>query len=99
MPGQFLTKAEREQLSSFPTHPTEDNIITFFTLSTQELTIVKKRNGELNRLIFGKRSGGGQAARGVDSAEELSLGSRQGEELPLLEARIASVINSKTFRF
>ncbi|MEY3828147.1 MAG: hypothetical protein RLZZ148_2975 [Cyanobacteriota bacterium] len=49
MPGQFLTKAEREQLSSFPTHPTEDNIITFFTLSTQELTIVKKRNGELNR--------------------------------------------------
>jgi hypothetical protein len=52
MPGQFLTKAEREQLSSFPTHPTEDNIITFFTLSTQELTIVKKRNGELNRLIF-----------------------------------------------
>ena len=49
--------------------------------------------------IFCKRSGGGQAARGVDSAEEPSLGSRQGEELPLLEARIASVINSKTFRF
>lgn len=52
MPGQFLTKAEREQLSSFPTHPTEDNIITFFTLSSQELTIVKKRSGEFNRLVF-----------------------------------------------
>lgn len=33
MPGQFLTKAEREQLSSFPPHPTEDEIITFFTLT------------------------------------------------------------------
>jgi hypothetical protein len=52
MPGQFLTKAEREQLSTFPSSPTEDNIITFFTLSPQELTLVKKRNGELNRLVF-----------------------------------------------
>jgi hypothetical protein len=52
MPGQFLTKAEREQLSSFPPHPTEDDIITFFTLSQDELTIVKKRNGEQNIKVF-----------------------------------------------
>lgn len=58
MPGQFLTKAEREQLSSFPPHPTEDDIITFFTLSSHELTIVKKRSGELNRLFFAIQLGG-----------------------------------------
>ena len=47
--------------------------------------------------------GGGQAARGIDSGidsvEALSWGSREGEALPLLEARIASVMNSKTCRF
>jgi hypothetical protein len=43
--------------------------------------------------------GGGQAAREIESVEEPSFGSREGEELPLLEARIASVINAKTFRF
>jgi hypothetical protein len=50
-------------------------------------------------LHFCKRSGGGQAAREIESAEELSLGSTEGEALPLLDARIASVMNSKTFRF
>jgi hypothetical protein len=43
--------------------------------------------------------GGGQAAREIESVEEPSFGSREGEVLPFLEARIASVINSKTFRF
>lgn len=53
----------------------------------------------LNKINVSKCSGGGQAAREIESAEEPSLGSREGEELPLLEERIASVINSKTFRF
>jgi hypothetical protein len=52
MPGQFLTLAEREQLSSFPPSPTEDDIITFFALSQKEIALVNQRSGELNRLVF-----------------------------------------------
>lgn len=52
MPRQFLTKAEREQLSSFPSSPTEEDIITFFAFSSQEITLIFKRSGELNRLVF-----------------------------------------------
>ncbi len=52
MPGQFLTLAEREQLSSFPPSPTEDDIITFFALDQKEIALVKRRSGDLNRLVF-----------------------------------------------
>ena len=52
MPGQFFTKAEREKFQSFPSEPTEADIITFFTLSSQEIALVKKRTGNLNRLAF-----------------------------------------------
>ncbi len=52
MPGQFLTLAEREKIQSFPPDPTEADIITFFSLSPQEIALVKKRTGNLNRLAF-----------------------------------------------
>ena len=52
MPRQFLTKAEREQLSSFSGFPSEEDIITFFAFSPQEITLILKRSGELNRLVF-----------------------------------------------
>lgn len=52
MPGQFLTIAEREQLSSFPPCPTSEDIITFFTLSQPEIILAQKRSGDLNRLVF-----------------------------------------------
>ena len=52
MPRQFLTKAEREQFSSFPKAPTEDDIITFFTLGKKDLTLIHKRSGDYNRLGF-----------------------------------------------
>ena len=39
-----------------------------------------------------------QAAKDVDSKGS-DCGSRDGEEVPRRAARIASVINSKTFRF
>jgi hypothetical protein len=45
------------------------------------------------------QGGGDQAASGIDSGEAFSWGSREGGELPSLEARIASVINSRTLRF
>ncbi len=50
MPRQFLTKAEREQLSSFPGYLTEEDLITFFTLTTEDLSLINKRSGDYNRL-------------------------------------------------
>ena len=42
MPGQFFTKAEREQLSAFPSSPTEDDIITFFRLFPEDLKLINQ---------------------------------------------------------
>ena len=50
MPGQFLTKAEREQLSDFPPHPTEDDLIIFFGLTAADNRLINKRTGDYNRL-------------------------------------------------
>ena len=58
MPRQFFTKVEREQLSSFPLAPTEDEIITFFTLSSSEIALTHKRSGEVNQLVFAIQLGG-----------------------------------------
>ena len=57
MPRQFLTKAEREQLSSFPPSPSQENIITFFNLSTEDLNLINKRSGDYNRLGFALQMG------------------------------------------
>ena len=57
MPGQFLSIAERERLQSFPTEVTSQEIITFFTLSNLDLTQVKKRSGDHNRLGFALQLG------------------------------------------
>jgi len=57
MPGQFLTKAERERLQSFPEQITTDEMIIFFTLSDQDLTLVKKRSGDHNLLGFALQLG------------------------------------------
>ena len=57
MPGQFLTKAERERLQSFPEQITTDEIIIFFTLSDKDLTLVKKRSGDHNLLGFALQLG------------------------------------------
>jgi hypothetical protein len=52
MPGQFLTKAEREQLSSFPVTPTEEDIITFFTLSISDKKLINQCSTDYNQLGF-----------------------------------------------
>ncbi len=57
MPGQFLTRAERERLQSFPSEITPNEIITFFTLSDKDLTLVKKRSGDHNLLGFALQLG------------------------------------------
>ncbi|MDJ0799663.1 MAG: Tn3 family transposase [Calothrix sp. MO_167.B12] len=57
MPGQFLTQAEREKLSSFPPHPTEDDIIIFFGLTASDLNLINKRSGDYNRLGYALQLG------------------------------------------
>ncbi len=57
MPGQFLTLAEREQLSSFPSSPTEDDIITFFTLFPEDLKLINQCSGDYNQLGFALQLG------------------------------------------
>ncbi len=57
MPRQFLTKAEREQLSSFPSSPTEENIIKFYALTAKDNELINKRSGDYNRLGFALQLG------------------------------------------
>ncbi|NET62067.1 MAG: Tn3 family transposase [Symploca sp. SIO2E6] len=57
MPVQFLSQAERERLQSFPDEITPNELITFFTLSEQDLTLVKKRSGDHNILGFALQLG------------------------------------------
>lgn len=57
MPGQFLSQVERERLQSFPSEITANEIITFFTLSDKDLTLVKKRSGDHNLLGFALQLG------------------------------------------
>ncbi len=57
MPGQFFTKAEREQLSAFPSSPTEKEIITFFRLSPEDLKLIHQCSGDHNQLGFALQLG------------------------------------------
>jgi hypothetical protein len=57
MPGQFLTKAEREQLSTFPSSPTEDDLIIFFTLSLPEKKLITQCSTDYNQLGFALQLG------------------------------------------
>lgn len=53
MPRQFLTKAEREQLSSFPSSPTEEDIIKFYRLTAKDNELINKRSGDYKRISSG----------------------------------------------
>jgi TnpA family transposase len=57
MPGQFLSQLERERLQSFPLDLTDKELITFFTFSKKDLTQIKKRSGDHNRIGFALQLG------------------------------------------
>ncbi len=57
MAGQFLTKAEREQLSTFPSSPSSEDIITFFTFSPPDLKLINKCSTNYNKLGFALQLG------------------------------------------
>lgn len=52
MPGRFLSEAERDRLRNFPDSITPDDLITYFTLSQEDLAEVNKRRRDHNRLGF-----------------------------------------------
>ncbi len=52
MPGQFLTIAERERLSKFPQEISKEDVITFFTLTGEDLNQIPTTSADYNRLGF-----------------------------------------------
>jgi TnpA family transposase len=57
MAGQFLTKAEREQLSTFPPSPSSEEIITFFTFSSSDFKLINKCSTDYNKFGFALQLG------------------------------------------
>ena len=52
MPGQFLTRKERERLSQFPASIPQEDLITFFTLTPSDLNHLPIKSADYNRLGF-----------------------------------------------
>lgn len=52
MPGTFLTDLERKRLDEFPQEISMEDIITFFTLSEEDIVMVRKRRQAHNQLGF-----------------------------------------------
>ena len=52
MPSRFLTSAEKERLESFPGEIGEVDKTAFFTLTDNDLDLIRRRTGEQNRLGF-----------------------------------------------
>jgi hypothetical protein len=53
MPGRFLTDAERERLTRFPTEIPPEDLVSMFTLSPRDITKVLLHRGQPNYLGFG----------------------------------------------
>lgn len=52
MPSRFLTNAEKNRLENFPAEIGEVDKTAFFTLTDNDLDLVRRRTGEQNRLGF-----------------------------------------------
>jgi len=52
MPGTFFTNLERKRLDEFPQEISMEDIITFFTLSEEDILLVRKRRQAHNQLGF-----------------------------------------------
>jgi TnpA family transposase len=52
MPSRFLTNAEKDRLENFPVEIGEVDKTAFFTLTDNDLDLVRRRTGEQNRLGF-----------------------------------------------
>ena len=52
MPGSFLTKHERQTLDQLPNEISDDDRITYFTLTAQDKIFINKQRRGHNRLGF-----------------------------------------------
>ncbi len=52
MPSGFLTNAEKDRLENFPAEINEVDKTAFFTLTDNDLALIRCRTGEQNRLGF-----------------------------------------------
>lgn len=52
MPSRFLTQAEKDRLENFPAEINEVDKTAFFTLTANDLALIKRRTGEQHRLGF-----------------------------------------------
>ncbi len=52
MPRRFLSKAERNRLSRFPTEVSDNDCIVYFTLTPADLHRIQQRRGDENHLGF-----------------------------------------------
>lgn len=57
MPARFLTDADRARLSTYPAEITADELNAHFTITADELVLVRRHRGEGNRLGFGLQLG------------------------------------------
>jgi len=49
MPGRILTDLERERFEQFPTQVAPSDLVTYFTLSSAQLNLVRQHRRESNR--------------------------------------------------
>ena len=52
MSSSFLSASEQARLNRFPEQISHEDLITFFTLSDKDTTVVAKQRGSTNRLGF-----------------------------------------------
>lgn len=52
MPGRFLTDADYARLTTFPSDLLEEDVLTFYTLSADDLLLTQTHRGEANHLGF-----------------------------------------------
>jgi TnpA family transposase len=52
MPGRFLSRAERERLSHFPLDVSDNDLITYFTLTSADMDAIRKQRRSHNQLGF-----------------------------------------------
>ena len=52
MPGQFLSTSERDRLARFPTSLSQEEIITYFTLTKEDIKQIMQQRRPANRLGY-----------------------------------------------
>ena len=57
MPGKLLTDSDRQRLSNFPSEISKDDLSIYFTLSSNDMDLVKECRGDYSRIGFAVQLG------------------------------------------